>query len=109
MANLTIAALLVLMVARCSAAISKDEVTALPGWDGPLPSKHYSGYLNVTGGALHYWFIESENNSGISTSSSCFDSQTAPAGCAILYPLPLTHIIREIPFSLIKVPISLPP
>ena len=28
-------------------AIKAHEVTALPGWDGPLPSKHYSGYLPV--------------------------------------------------------------
>eukprot|EP01045_Picozoa_sp_COSAG04_P027027 COSAG04_NODE_3877_length_2455_cov_1.409593_1_plen_61_part_10 len=25
------------------AAVSADEVKALPGWDGALPSKHYSG------------------------------------------------------------------
>ena len=24
-----------------------DEVTSLPGWEGRLPSKHYSGYLDV--------------------------------------------------------------
>ena len=24
-----------------------DEVKSLPGWDGALPSKHYSGYLDV--------------------------------------------------------------
>ena len=24
-----------------------DEVKSLPGWDGELPSKHYSGYLDV--------------------------------------------------------------
>jgi len=46
-----------------------DEVKALPGWDGVLPSEHYSGYLDVpveTGGPkdihIHYWLTESEGN-----------------------------------------------
>ena len=25
------------------AAKTADEITALPGWDGKLPTKHYSG------------------------------------------------------------------
>lgn len=46
------------------AAITADQVTALPGWNKPLPSKHYSGLLPVLNGKayLHYWLIESENN-----------------------------------------------
>ena len=49
------------------AAIQAHEVTALPGFDGPLPSKHYSGYLPVgkTSGApgmIHYWYIECETD-----------------------------------------------
>jgi carboxypeptidase C (cathepsin A) len=49
------------------AAISSDRVTSLPGYDGDLPSTHYSGYIPTgvkTGlaGYLHYWFIESEND-----------------------------------------------
>jgi hypothetical protein len=44
-----------------------DAVPSLPGFDGPLPSKHYSGYLptgKATGvaGQLHYWLIEAENS-----------------------------------------------
>ena len=39
-----------------------DEVTALPGWDAPLPSKQYSGYLPVgRTKRLHYWLVEAEN------------------------------------------------
>ena len=39
-----------------------DEVTALPGWDAPLPSKQYSGYLAVgEHKQLHYWLVEAEN------------------------------------------------
>lgn len=45
------------------AAYAPDEITSLPGWNGPLPTRQYSGYLNITGGShLHYWFVESESN-----------------------------------------------
>lgn len=39
-------------------AISSDEINGqdLPGWNKPLPSKQYSGYIEVdTGRYLHYW------------------------------------------------------
>jgi len=47
--------------------IAEDEITKLPGWDSKLPSKHYSGLIDVgseTGvsGKLHYWFIQSERD-----------------------------------------------
>lgn len=50
-----------------SAAIEADKITKLPGFQGDLPSVHYSGYLPVgqisgTKGHLHYWLIESEND-----------------------------------------------
>jgi carboxypeptidase C (cathepsin A) len=46
------------------AAYAPDEILSLPGWNEALPSKQYSGYLNVTssGSHLHYWFVQSENN-----------------------------------------------
>ena len=42
-------------------------MTSLPGYDGELPSKHYSGYLPVgktsgVPGYIHYWYIESESD-----------------------------------------------
>lgn len=45
-------------------AYAPDEITNLPGWNGNLPSKHYSGYLNVTGTGshLHYYLAQSESN-----------------------------------------------
>jgi len=45
-------------------AIPSDEVTSLPGWTGPLPSKHYSGLMNIPGSQkmAHYWFVEAETN-----------------------------------------------
>jgi carboxypeptidase C (cathepsin A) len=45
------------------AAPSSDEIVSLPGWNGVLPSKQYSGYLTAAKGDrhLHYWFVESES------------------------------------------------
>uniref|UniRef100_A0A0G4HAN5 Carboxypeptidase n=1 Tax=Chromera velia CCMP2878 TaxID=1169474 RepID=A0A0G4HAN5_9ALVE len=39
-----------------------DRITSLPGWEGDLPSRMWSGYVDVGGGArsLHYWLIEAE-------------------------------------------------
>jgi hypothetical protein len=75
-----------LLLCACVAwgAIPADEITSLPGWDLPLPSKQYSGaastladvcfvflfisfpafpgYLPVPDGYLHYWFVLSQNN-----------------------------------------------
>ena len=50
------------------AAIAADEIKTLPGWDGSLPSRHWSGYLSVPGVGsgtkyYHYWFVESEGTS----------------------------------------------
>ena len=44
-----------------------DEIKALPGWEGPLPSKMFSGYVNVTAATdremlVHYFYVESEGN-----------------------------------------------
>ena len=45
------------------AAPSSDEIKHLPGWNDSLPSKQYSGYLNITETKhYHYWFVECENN-----------------------------------------------
>ena len=42
-------------------AFAADEVTSLPGWSGPLPSRQFSGYLDVGASKhLHYWLVESE-------------------------------------------------
>ena len=42
-----------------------DEIKALPGWAHELPSKMYSGYVDVSAAMnqtmhVHYWFIEAE-------------------------------------------------
>ena len=46
---------------------SGDEVTSLPGWDGPLPSRQFSGMIDAKswGGQMHqqhYWLVESERD-----------------------------------------------
>jgi cathepsin A (carboxypeptidase C)/serine carboxypeptidase-like clade 1 len=38
-------------------AYAPDEIISLPGWEGALPSKQYSGYLNVSDSHLHYWYV----------------------------------------------------
>ena len=42
-------------------AIIDDEITYLPGWGYDLPSKQYSGMIEIpdTNRHYHYWFIES--------------------------------------------------
>lgn len=52
-------------IGLASAAYAPDEITSLPGWTGALPSKQYSGYLNVSSTPethLHYWLVESESD-----------------------------------------------
>ena len=45
------------------AAVPGDQITSLPGFSGVMPSKQYSGFLEVASGRfLHYWFVESESN-----------------------------------------------
>ena len=34
-------------ISGTTAAPAEHEVKSLPGWDGELPSKHYSGYIPV--------------------------------------------------------------
>lgn len=43
-------------------AYAPDEILSLPGWNGALPTKQYSGYLNVSSTHLHYWLVESEGS-----------------------------------------------
>jgi len=45
-------------------AYAPDQIVSLPGFNADLPSKHYSGYLNVTGTGshLHYYLAQSESD-----------------------------------------------
>ena len=61
--QLVICTLMVQMVRNVIAAPRGDEITGLPGWSQTLPSKQYSGYLDITPSKhYHYWFVECENN-----------------------------------------------
>lgn len=58
-----------LLIGCVLAAREADRVHSLPGWLGQLPSKQYSGLVDIgvppsgVGRMLmHYWFIESEGN-----------------------------------------------
>lgn len=59
-----VAALMILQLPELTtAAPATDEITSLPGWDGPLPSKQYSGYVDASKTKhLHYWFVEATTN-----------------------------------------------
>ena len=54
-----------LVLATAFAAPASDQILSLPGWNSPLPSPQYSGYLDLPGGNkhIHYWFISSESTS----------------------------------------------
>ena len=60
MARLEFVVLLVavLAVSPGRSDIPEHLITSLPGWDKPLPTKQYSGYIEInatTGKYLHYW------------------------------------------------------
>ena len=43
--------------------VSEDEVFSLPGWNGSLPSRMFSGYIDVSATEhVHYSFVMSEND-----------------------------------------------
>ena len=60
--------LMVLFAPRpAQGAAAADEITSLPGWERKLPSRHYSGFVDVSerpgesaGRFLHYWLVEAE-------------------------------------------------
>lgn len=48
----------VLCIAPGYSDIPDDLIKLLPGWNGPLPSPQYSGYIKLdstSGKQLHYW------------------------------------------------------
>jgi hypothetical protein len=50
-----------LLVLCQSTYLNPDLIVSLPGWNGPLPTNMYSGYLEASSTSrLFYWFVESE-------------------------------------------------
>ena len=58
--------ILPLFVIPSLGVIESDEVTEMPGYNGTLPSKQYSGMLMVPNTDperfYHYWLVQSEND-----------------------------------------------
>jgi hypothetical protein len=70
------------VLATANAAYDADEILSLPGWDGSLPSKQYSGYLDASSGSkMHYWLVESENDPATSPTVLWFNGGP---GCSSL-------------------------
>ena len=60
-------ALCAALAAVARAAPAADEVERLPGYSGPLPSRQYSGFIDIsasmgTNMTVHYWYVESEGS-----------------------------------------------
>lgn len=55
----------IVAVASSDTPYDQYEVKSLPGWQKPLPSRQYSGFVNANQNAslqMHFWFIESEGD-----------------------------------------------
>jgi serine carboxypeptidase-like clade 1 len=55
--------LLLLLLRDATCAPLEDRISQLPGWQGELPSAHYSGYVEVDGAKkkLHYYLQEADD------------------------------------------------
>ena len=87
MTGLLSAICIVSLIGLSSSAISKDKITSLPGWDGPLPSAQYSGLLDVPHTApntrhYHYWLVTSEHDS--SSAPTVFWFNGGPGASSLL-------------------------
>jgi len=51
-----------LLLPSASGEKTEDEIKQLPGWELPLPSRQFSGYLKVGSKHMHYWLVECEND-----------------------------------------------
>jgi len=78
-------AILTVLASTAMSAPATDEVKSLPGWSGPLPSKHYSGVLDASPtDHLHYVFVEAAVNPA-----------TAPVRLRPFLPLCLSEALSE--------------
>eukprot|EP01060_Flectonema_neradi_P005273 TRINITY_DN134_c0_g1_i2.p1 TRINITY_DN134_c0_g1~~TRINITY_DN134_c0_g1_i2.p1 ORF type:complete len:459 (+),score=110.53 TRINITY_DN134_c0_g1_i2:47-1423(+) len=73
-----------LMTALALSAVPADLITSLPGWEGPLPSKQYSGYLSFAKKHIHYWYVESTGLDPMATSTPTVLWMNGGPGCSSL-------------------------
>ena len=57
---LLVAALLSVWFLAAFGELDSDRIVSLPGWDGPIPSTLYSGYLTAGTSRLFYMFATAE-------------------------------------------------
>ena len=62
--------ILITLIAACVllgafGAYAPDEITALPGWEGSLPTRQYSGYLNVSSSGKKQYFMNHDTTNAL--------------------------------------------
>eukprot|EP01061_Rhynchopus_euleeides_P012090 TRINITY_DN216_c0_g1_i1.p1 TRINITY_DN216_c0_g1~~TRINITY_DN216_c0_g1_i1.p1 ORF type:complete len:472 (+),score=190.02 TRINITY_DN216_c0_g1_i1:39-1418(+) len=80
-------ALLSVVAAAALAAVPADEIHALPGWAGALPSRQYSGYLSFGPNNrkhIHYWYVESTGKDPSAESTPTLLWMNGGPGCSSL-------------------------
>ena len=67
-------------------AIDEHLVTKIPGFDGPLPTRHWSGYLQTDhpNGTVntHYWLVENSQN--LTNAPTLLWQQGGPGGSSLI-------------------------
>jgi serine carboxypeptidase-like clade 1 len=81
--------LLLTALRNTNAAVLSDYVEHIPGYDGPLPTKHYSGFINTSHPTdedvrilTHYWLVEAASSPA--TAPTLVWMQGGPGGSSLI-------------------------